>query len=170
MTYTFLKAQGHEIGKSRVEADKLDVARGLLDAAGGKIVLPVDHLVADKPEAGAQTKVVDGPNIPEGWFGMDIGPKTIELYGKIIREAGTVVWNGPMGMFEVDAFANGTKAVARALAESAGVTAVGGGESAEAVEKFGYAEKVSHVSTGGGAFLESLEGKAFNSLKVIPDR
>jgi phosphoglycerate kinase len=170
MTYTFLKAQGHEIGKSRVEADKLDVARGLLDAAGGKIVLPVDHLVADKPEAGAQTKVVDGPNIPDGWFGMDIGPKTIELYGKIIREAGTVVWNGPMGMFEVDAFANGTKAVARALAESAGVTAVGGGESAEAVEKFGYAEKVSHVSTGGGAFLESLEGKAFNSLKVIPDR
>jgi len=170
MTYTFLKAQGHEIGKSRVEADKLDVARGLLDAAGGKIVLPVDHLVADKPEAGAETKVVDGPEIPEGWFGMDIGPKTIELYGKIIREAGTVVWNGPMGMFEVDAFADGTQAVARALAESAGVTAVGGGESAEAVEKFGYAEKVSHVSTGGGAFLEALEGKQFNSLKVIPDR
>jgi phosphoglycerate kinase len=170
MTYTFLKAQGHEIGKSRVEADKLDVARGLLEAAGGKIVLPVDHLVADKPEAGAQTKIVDGPNIPEGWFGMDIGPKTIELYSKIVKEAGTVVWNGPMGMFEVEAFAKGTKAVALALAESAGVTAVGGGESAEAVEKFGYADKVSHVSTGGGAFLESLEGKQFNSLKVIPDR
>ncbi|MDR3619099.1 MAG: phosphoglycerate kinase [Paludisphaera borealis] len=170
MTYTFLKAQGHGIGKSRVEADKLDVARNLLDSAGGKIVLPVDHLIADKPEAGAQTKVVDGPEIPDGWFGMDIGPKTIELYAQIILEAGTVVWNGPMGMFEVEAFAKGTKAVALALAESPGVTAVGGGESAEAVEKFGYADKVSHVSTGGGAFLESLEGKQFNSLKVIPDR
>ncbi|APW59874.1 phosphoglycerate kinase [Paludisphaera borealis] len=170
MTYTFLKAQGHGIGKSRVEADKLDVARNLLDSAGGKIVLPVDHLIADKPEAGAQTKVVDGPEIPDGWFGMDIGPKTIALYSQIILEAGTVVWNGPMGMFEVEAFAKGTKAVALALAESPGVTAVGGGESAEAVEKFGYADKVSHVSTGGGAFLESLEGKQFNSLKVIPDR
>ena len=170
MTYTFLKAQGHEIGKSRVEADKLDVARKLLESAGGKIVLPVDHLVADKPEAGAEIKVVDGPEIPEGWFGMDIGPKTIELYAQTILEAGTVVWNGPMGMFEVEAFAKGTKAVAKALADAPGVTAVGGGESAEAVEKFGYADKVSHVSTGGGAFLESLEGKQFNSLKVIPDR
>lgn len=170
MTYTFLKAQGVEIGKSRVELDKLDVAKKLLDEAGGKIVLPVDHLIADKPEAGAETKVTDGTAIPEGWFGMDIGPKTIEQYTKIIREAGTVVWNGPMGMFEVEAFAKGTKAVAEALAESAGVTAVGGGESAEAVEKFGYAPRVSHVSTGGGAFLEALEGKEFNSIKVIPDR
>lgn len=170
MTYTFLKAQGVEIGKSRVELDKLDVAKKLLEEAGGKIVLPVDHLIADKPEAGAETKVTEGTAIPEGWFGMDIGPKTIEMYAKIVREAGTVVWNGPMGMFEVEAFAKGTKAVAEALAESAGVTAVGGGESAEAVEKFGYAPKVSHVSTGGGAFLESLEGKQFNSIKVIPDR
>ncbi|OJW26321.1 MAG: phosphoglycerate kinase [Planctomycetales bacterium 71-10] len=170
MTYTFLKAQGVEIGKSRVELDKLNVAKKLLDEAGGKIVLPVDHLIADKPEAGAETRVTDGTAIPEGWFGMDIGPRTIEMYAKIVREAGTVVWNGPMGMFEVEAFAKGTKAVAEALAESAGVTAVGGGESAEAVEKFGYAPKVSHVSTGGGAFLESLEGKEFNSIKVIPDR
>lgn len=170
MTYTFMKAKGVEIGKSRVELDKLDVAKKLLDEAGDKIVLPVDHLIADKPEAGAETKVTDGTAIPEGWFGMDIGPKTIEQYAKIVREAGTVVWNGPMGMFEVEAFAKGTKAVAEALAESAGVTAVGGGESAEAVEKFGYAPRVSHVSTGGGAFLESLEGKQFNSIKVIPDR
>jgi len=170
MTYTFLKAQGHATGKSLVEADKLDVAQSVLKLAGDKLVLPVDHLIADKPEAGAATKVVDGPEIPDGWFGMDIGPKTIELYSQIIKEAGTVVWNGPMGMFEVEAFAKGTKGVAEALAESAGVTAVGGGESAEAVEKFGFAEKVSHVSTGGGAFLESLEGKQFNSLKVIPDR
>lgn len=170
MTYTFLKAQGREIGKSLVELDKLDMAKKLLETAGGKIVLPVDHLIADKPGEGAQTKVTDGVDIPEGWFGMDIGPKTIAEYSKIIKEAGTVVWNGPMGMFEVEAFAKGTKAVAEALAESKGVTAVGGGESAEAVEKFGYADKVSHVSTGGGAFLESLEGKEFNSIKVIPDR
>lgn len=170
MTYTFLKAQGHEVGKSRVEADKLDVARHVLELAGAKLVLPIDHLIATKPEAGAETKVVDGPNIPDGWFGMDIGPKTIVLYSGIIKDAGTVIWNGPMGMFEVEAFATGTKAIAQALADSSAVTAVGGGESAEAVEKFGLAEKVSHVSTGGGAFLESLEGKSFNSLKVIPDR
>lgn len=169
MTYTFLKAQGRSIGKSRVEADKLDMARKLLEQAGSKLVLPKDHLIATKPEAGAETKVATGSEIPDGWFGMDIGPATIEEYSKLIKEAGTVVWNGPMGMFEVDAFANGTKGVARAMAESSGVTAVGGGESAEAVERFGYADRVSHVSTGGGAFLESLEGKQFNSLKVIPD-
>lgn len=170
MTYTFLKAQGHSVGQSKVEADKLDVARHVLQLAGAKLVLPVDHLVASKPEAGAETKVVEGPTIPDGWFGMDIGPRTIELYSGIIKDAGTVVWNGPMGKFEVAAFGSGTKAIAQALADSHGVTAVGGGESAEAVEKFGLADKVSHVSTGGGAFLESLEGKSFNSLKVIPDR
>ena len=170
MTYTFLKAQGHSVGQSKVEADKLDVASHVLQLAGSKPVLPVDHLVASKPEAGAETKVVEGPTIPDGWFGMDIGPKTIELYSGIIKDAGTVVWNGPMGKFEVAAFATGTRAIAQALADSHGVTAVGGGESAEAVEKFGLADKVSHVSTGGGAFLESLEGKSFNSLKVIPDR
>jgi phosphoglycerate kinase len=170
MTYTFLKAQGHSVGQSKVEADKLDVASHVLQLAGSKLVLPVDHLVASKPEAGAETKVVEGPTIPDGWFGMDIGPQTIELYSGIIKDAGTVVWNGPMGKFEVAAFATGTRAIAQALADSHGVTAVGGGESAEAVEKFGLADKVSHVSTGGGAFLESLEGKSFNSLKVIPDR
>jgi phosphoglycerate kinase len=169
MTYTFLKAQGHSVGRSKVEADKLDVARHVLELAGTKLVLPVDHLIADKPEAGALTRVESGPTIPDGWFGMDIGPKTIDLYSGIIKGAGTVVWNGPMGKFEVEAFAAGTRAVAQALADSTAVTAVGGGESAEAVEKFGLAEKVSHVSTGGGAFLESLEGKQFNSLKVIPD-
>lgn len=170
MTYTFLKAQGHSVGQSKVEAEKLDVARHVLQLAGAKLVLPVDHLVASKPEAGAEAKVVEGPTIPDGWFGMDIGPRTIELYSGIIKDAGTVVWNGPMGKFEVAAFATGTRAIAQALADSHGVTAVGGGESAEAVEKFGLADKVSHVSTGGGAFLESLEGKSFNSLKVIPDR
>ena len=112
MTYTFLKAQGVEIGKSRVELDKLDVARKLLDEAGGKIVLPVDHLIADRPEAGATVKTTDGTAIPEGWFGMDIGPRTIAEYAGIVKEAATVVWNGPMGMFEVEAFAAGTRAVA----------------------------------------------------------
>ncbi len=170
MTYTFLKAQGHSIGSSKVELDKLDVARRLVDLAGDKLVLPKDHLIADRPEAGAATRVVAGADIPNGWFGMDIGPATIAEYAKIIREAQTVVWNGPMGKFEVEEFARGTKAIAQALATSKGVMAVGGGESAEAIEKFGLADKVTHVSTGGGAFLESLEGKSFNSLKVIPDR
>jgi phosphoglycerate kinase len=170
MTYTFLKAQGHGVGQSKVAAAKLDVARHILALAGSKLVLPVDHLVATKPEAGADVKVVDGPDIPDGWFGMDIGPKTIDLYSKRINEARTVVWNGPMGKFEVEAFSRGTRAIARAMADSKAVTAVGGGESAEAVEKFGLADKVSHVSTGGGAFLESLEGKSFRSLGVIPDR
>jgi phosphoglycerate kinase len=169
MTYTFLKASGIAVGKSKVEADKLDVAKGLLDLLGGKLVLPMDHLVASRPEAGAETKVVGASEIPEGWFGMDIGPATVTAYSSIIKQAGTVVWNGPMGMFEVERFAAGTKAIAQALADSQAVTAVGGGESAEAVEKFGLAEAVSHVSTGGGAFLEALEGKSFNSLQVIPD-
>jgi phosphoglycerate kinase len=170
MTYTFLKAQGHETGSSKVEADKLDVAKQLLTLAGAKLVLPKDHLVASKPEAGAETKVVAGSIIPTGWFGMDIGPAAIAEYATIIKQAGTVVWNGPMGKFEVPAFAAGTEAIAHALADSPAVTVVGGGESAEAIEKFGLAERVTHVSTGGGAFLESLEGKSFNSLKVIPDR
>ncbi|MHB1556822.1 MAG: phosphoglycerate kinase [Isosphaeraceae bacterium] len=170
MTYTFLKAQGVPIGSSRFEADKLDLARQVLDLAGEKLVLPIDHLVADQPKAGAQTKVVGRAEIPDGWFGMDIGPAAAAEYGAIIKQAGTVVWNGPMGMFEVEAFAAGTRSVAESLASSPAVTAVGGGESAEAVEKFGLADKVSHVSTGGGAFLEALEGKVFNALKVIPDR
>jgi len=170
MTYTFLKAQGHSIGLSKVESDKLDVARHLLQLAGDKLVLPKDHLVASKPEAGAETKIVSGADIPDGWFGMDIGPATIAQYAGIINQAATVVWNGPMGKFEVEEFSHGTRAVAEALAASPAITAVGGGESAEAVEKFGLADRVSHVSTGGGAFLEALEGKAFNSLNVIPEK
>ena len=170
MTYTFLKAQGHEVGKSRCELDKLDEAKKLLEKAGPKIVLPVDHLVAKAPEATAETKVVEGPNIPDGWFGMDIGPKTIFLYDQVIKKAGTVVWNGPMGKFEDEPFRLGTKGIAEALGASKGVTVVGGGETAEAVEAFGFADKVTHVSTGGGAFLEYLEGKSFNSLKAIPDK
>jgi phosphoglycerate kinase len=170
MTYTFLKAQGHAIGKSRVEADRLEEANRLLALAGPKLVLPVDHLVADAVDASAKTQIVAGSDIPDGLFGLDIGPETIKKYAAEIASAGTVIWNGPMGKFEDEPFRAGTQGVAQAMAASPAVTVVGGGETAEAVEQFGYAEKVSHVSTGGGAFLEALEGKSFNSLRVIPDR
>jgi phosphoglycerate kinase len=169
MTYTFLKAQGHSTGKSRVEADKLDEARKLLELAGDKLVLPVDHLMAESLDPTCRTWVVEGSDLPDDGIGIDIGPATVKLYGDLIKGAGTVVWNGPMGKFEDEPFRKGTIGVAEALASSTGVTCVGGGETAEAVEQFGFAGKVSHVSTGGGAFLECLEGKSFNSLRVIPD-
>jgi phosphoglycerate kinase len=169
MTYTFLKAQGKAIGNSRVEADRLDVARGLLDEGRGKIILPADHLIADKPEASAQTRVVEA-DIPKAWFGMDIGPKTMALYRNEILKAGTVVWNGPMGKFEDEPFSKGTRAVAEALAAGRGVTIVGGGETAGAVEEFGLDGKMRHVSTGGGAFLEYVEGSKFAALAQIDER
>ena len=168
MTYTFMKAQGQDIGGSRCEADKLDVARALLAEGKGKIVLPADHLIADKPEASAQTKVVAG-NIPEGWFGMDIGPQTITQYREEISKSRTAVWNGPMGKFEDEPFSKGTRAVAEVLAAGKGVTIVGGGETAEAVEQFGLDSKMTHVSTGGGAFLEYVEGTPFAALGQIDD-
>jgi phosphoglycerate kinase len=168
MTYTFLKAQGQTIGNSRCEADKLDVARSLLEEGKGKIVLPMDHLIADKPEAVAKTKVVAGA-IPDGWFGMDIGPQTITRYREEILQAKTAVWNGPLGKFEDEPFSKGTRAVAEALASSKGVSIVGGGETAEAVEQFGLDTRMTHVSTGGGAFLEYVEGTPFAALAQIDD-
>lgn len=168
MTYTFMKAQGHSIGSSRCEADKLDVAKGLLAEGKGKIVLPADHLIADKPAAGAQTKVI-ASDIPDGWFGMDIGPQTIARYRDEILNAKTAVWNGPMGKFEDEPFSKGTRAVAEALAAGKGTTIVGGGETAEAVEEFGLDSRVTHVSTGGGAFLEYVEGTSFAALTQIDD-
>ena len=170
MTYTFLKAQGHTTGKSRVEADKLDEARRLLELAGPKLVLPTDHLVSESLDPASKTQVVVGSEILADWIGIDIGPATIASYAAIVATAGTVVWNGPMGKFEDEPFRLGTLGVAQAMAASPGVTVVGGGETAEAVERFGFADQMSHVSTGGGAFLECLEGKSFNSLRVIPDR
>jgi phosphoglycerate kinase len=170
MTYTFLKAQGHQTGKSRVEADKLDEARRLLELAGPKLVLPPDHLVALAVEPTAETRVVVGWDLPEETFGLDIGPATATAYNEIIRNAGTVIWNGPMGKFEDEPFQKGTRRIAEAMAGSSAVTVVGGGETAEAVEQFGFADAMTHVSTGGGAFLEALEGKEFNSLRVIPDQ
>jgi phosphoglycerate kinase len=170
MTYTFLRAQGHSTGGSRVEEDKLDLAQQILDAAGSKLKLPLDHLVSRSIDPSSETMIVEGSDIPEGWIGIDIGPKTIAAYGEAVRNAGTVIWNGPMGKFEDEPFRKGTAGMAAAMADSKGVTVVGGGETAEAAELFHVADKVSHVSTGGGAFLESLEGKIFNSLKVIPEK
>jgi phosphoglycerate kinase len=170
MTYTFLKAQGHSIGSSRCEADRLDEAKKLLADAGPKLVLPTDHLVARSLDPGAETMVVTGSDIPDGWLGLDIGPATAATYAEMVKNAATVVWNGPVGKFEDEPYSLGTRAIAEAMAASGGTTVVGGGETATAVEQFGLDSRVSHVSTGGGAFLEALEGKVFNSLKAIPDK
>ncbi|MCS6975755.1 MAG: phosphoglycerate kinase [Gemmatales bacterium] len=168
MTYTFMQALGQSIGNSRVEADKLDVARELLSLGQGKITLPVDHLIADRLDASAATKIVEGP-IPDGWIAVDIGPKTIAQYADIIGQAKMVVWNGPMGKFEDEPFSRGTRAIAEAMAGSSAITVVGGGETAEAVEAFGLDNKMTHVSTGGGAFLEYVEGTPFKALSVLDD-
>jgi phosphoglycerate kinase len=169
MTYTFLKAQGKSTGKSLVESDKLDLARELLALGQGKIILPQDHLVVEALDKPQTARVVEG-EIPEGWIGVDIGPKTIAQYRDDIRKAGTVVWNGPMGKFEDEPYRKGTLAVAQAMADCPGVTIVGGGETAEAVEEFGLDSKMKHVSTGGGAFLEYVEGTPFAALGQIEDR
>jgi phosphoglycerate kinase len=168
MTYTFMQALGQSVGNSRVEADKLDVARELWKLGQGKITLPMDHLIADRLDATATTKVVEGP-IPDGWIGVDIGPKTIAQYAAAIGQAGMVVWNGPMGKFEDEPFSKGTRAMAEAMARSSAVTVVGGGETAEAVEAFGLDAKMTHVSTGGGAFLEYVEGTPFKALSVLDE-
>jgi phosphoglycerate kinase len=169
MTYTFMKAQGRNVGSSRLEADKLDVARELLTLGGSKVVLPVDHLVVEKIDHPQTARVVEG-NIPDGWLGVDIGPRTIAEYTREIERARTVVWNGPMGKFEEERYSQGTHAVATAMAHSTGVTIVGGGETAEAVEEFGLADQMTDVSTGGGAFLEYVEGTPFAALAQIEDR
>ena len=169
MTYTFMKAQGKPVGESLVETGRLDVAKDILSKAGGKLVLPVDHVVAKEAKAGAEKKTV-GNEIPDGWKGVDIGPKTVKAYTEKIKGAKTVVWNGPMGVFEVDDFAAGTKAIATALAASDALSIIGGGDSAAAVEKFGLAEEMSHVSTGGGASLEFLEGRVLPGVAAIPDK
>jgi phosphoglycerate kinase len=168
MTYTFLKAQGKGVGSSRLEADKLDVARELLELGKGKIELPVDHLVVDAIDKPATARVVT--DIPDGTVGVDIGPKTIERYTKEIKSAATVVWNGPLGKFEDEPYSKGTRAAAGALASSSGITVVGGGETAEAVEEFGLEGKMKHVSTGGGAFLEYVEGTPFAALSEIDEK
>jgi len=173
MAYTFLKAQGYEIGKSLLEEDKLSLASELLLQAKKqkvKLLLPLDTVVADDFAADANKKVVASDAIPADWEGLDIGPETQKLFSEEILKAKTAVWNGPMGVFEWEAFAEGTKAIAEALSKCKGTTIVGGGDSAAAVEQLGFAEKVTHVSTGGGASLEFLEGKELPGVKALKDK
>ena len=173
MAYTFIKAMGYEIRNSLLEADKLDYALEMIDKAkrnGVSLLLPVDTAVGNEFKADCDMQIVDIREMPAGWMGMDIGPKTIELFSDAIKNAETVVWNGPMGVFEFDAFAKGTKAMAQALAESGAITIVGGGDSAAAVEKLGFADKMTHISTGGGASLEFLEGLELPGVACLLDK
>ena len=172
MAYTFKAAQGFKIGKSLLEADRIEYAKDMIakaEARGVKFLLPVDNLCAKEFAADAEPILVEG-DIPEDLMGMDIGPKTVELFAAAVKGAGTIVWNGPMGVFEFDAFAGGTKAMAKALAESGAITIVGGGDSAAAVEKLGFADRITHISTGGGASLEFLEGKELPGVACLLDK
>lgn len=173
MSYTFFKAQGYEIGDSLLDADNVELAADLLKQAkerGVNILLPVDTVVAKEFAAEAEHKTVPSNAIPADWQGLDIGKESIALFKKAIAEAKTVVWNGPMGVFEFPAFANGTKGVAEACAECEGTTIIGGGDSAAAVKKLGFADKITHISTGGGASLEFLEGKTLPGVAVLNDK
>lgn len=173
MAYTFLKAQGKEIGKSLLEEDKMDLSLELIkkaEANNVKILLPKDVVIADEIKEEAETEIVDIDNIPQDKEALDIGPKTAKEYADIIKKAKTVVWNGPMGVFEVKVFANGTNEVAKALADSSATTIVGGGDSALAIEEAGYKDKITHVSTGGGASLEFLEGKTLPGIDCIDEK
>jgi len=173
MSYTFLRAKGLGVGASLCEEDKLDLARSLMDDAAGRRIafrLPDDVVVADRFAEDAAYRVVAAGAIPQGWMGMDIGPQTAAAYADVIARAGTVMWNGPMGVFEFPAFAAGTRAVAEAMAGSKAVTVVGGGDSAAAVQQMGLADRMTHISTGGGASLEFLEGKELPGVAALLDR
>ena len=173
MAYTFIKAMGYEVGNSLLETDKLDYAKEMIARArekGVDFLLPVDTVVGKEFAADTEAKTVGIDAIPADWMGLDIGEKTIALYEEAIRGAGTVVWNGPMGVFEFDRFAEGTRAVARAVAASGAVSIVGGGDSAAAVEQLGFADKITHISTGGGASLEFLEGKQLPGVVCLLDK
>jgi len=170
MAYTFFKAMGYEIGRSLLDAERVAFARELLERHGEKIVLPVDVVVADAFDAGARTQVVAANAIPPDWEGMDIGPATRARLAELIAGAGTVLWNGPLGVFELAPFAAGTRAVAEAMAASKAVTIVGGGDSAAAVAQTGLADRMTHISTGGGASLEFLEGKELPGVAALLDR
>jgi len=173
MAYTFSKAQGGEIGTSLLEADKLDYALEMLRKAkerGVKLLLPVDTVCAKEFKADAEPVTCDAGKIPADMMGLDIGPKTVALFCDAVKGAGTIVWNGPMGVFEFPAFAVGTKAMAKALAESGAVTIIGGGDSAAAVEQLGFADRITHISTGGGASLEFLEGKELPGVACLLDK
>ncbi|HWL22157.1 MAG TPA: phosphoglycerate kinase [Ureibacillus sp.] len=173
LSYTFSKAQGYSIGKSLVEEDKIELAKGFIEKAkekGVQLHLPVDAVVANEFSKDAETKVVDINEIPDDWMGLDIGPKTASEYADVIKNSKLIIWNGPMGVFEMEPFANGTKSVAEAMAETAAYTVIGGGDSAAAVEKFGVAERMDHISTGGGASLELMEGKELPGIVALNDK
>lgn len=173
MSYTFYKAEGLEIGTSILDKNSLEIAPQLMkkaEEAGVKMLLPIDVVVADEFNNDAKSTIVDKTEIPSDMMGLDIGPKTVELYKTAIADAETIVWNGPMGVFEMENFAKGTRAIAEALAESKAVTVIGGGDSAAAVEQFGLADKMTHISTGGGASLEFLEGKVLPGIAVLEDK
>ena len=170
MANTFFRAQGYEMADSLVEADALETAKGLLDQAGDKLVLPVDAVIADAFDAVANAKTMDVGDVPAGWRILDIGPRTVALFSEIVAEAGTVVWNGPIGVFEFEPFAKGTFAIAKAVAESGATGIIGGGDSVAAVNQSGLQDKITHISTGGGASLEMLEGKILPGLAALDDK
>lgn len=173
MAYTFMNALGYSIGTSICESDKVELAKDLMAKAkdkGVKFLIPVDNVVATEYKADAEHKTVNSDNIPDGWMGLDIGPKTSAMFSDAIKDAGTVVWNGPMGVSEWDNFAKGTIAVAKAVADSGAISIIGGGDSAAAVEKLGFADKMTHISTGGGASLEFLEGRELPGIACLNDK
>jgi phosphoglycerate kinase len=173
MGYTFSKGLGYTIGTSLLEKDKIEYAKQMLEKAkikGVKLLLPVDYVAADKFSNDAQSIVTDNQNIPEGYMGLDIGPKTIKLFSEAVKDAKTVIWNGPVGVFEFEKFAVGTNAIAKALTETSAVTIIGGGDSAAAVNILGYGDKMTHISTGGGASLEFLEGKVLPGIEALNNK
>ncbi|MFH1428113.1 MAG: phosphoglycerate kinase [Candidatus Margulisiibacteriota bacterium] len=173
MAYTFFKAMGYSVGKSILEPDYVDEAQNIMELAkaqGTELLLPVDNVVADDFSNDANTKVIQGDNIPDDWEGLDIGPQTAKIWADKLKTAATVIWNGPVGAFEMDNFASGTRAVAEALAESNAITIIGGGDSAAALKKFGLSSKMTHISTGGGASLEFLEGKELPGIVALENK
>ena len=171
MAYTFIKAEGKEIGSSKVELDKIDVARSLREKAaqkGVKILLPIDHLIADKIDAASNTRVVD-ETIPDNWMAVDIGPKSVDEFKKELRNAKMIIWNGPLGIFEISKFSRGTEEIARFIAGLKATTIIGGGDTASAISKFGLESAMAHISTGGGASLEYMEGKTLPGIAALND-
>ena len=169
MAYTFSLACGGDVGESLVERDKVDLARELIELGGDALQLPVDAHCGDSFSSDCHKQIVAGDKIPEGYEGLDIGPATASRYADVIASAGTVVWNGPMGVFEMPPFDEGTKAVAAAVAQSGATSIIGGGDSAAAIQQMGFADQVSHVSTGGGASLAMLEGQRFAAVEILDD-
>ena len=170
MCFTFLEAKGYEVGDSLVEDDYIEEAKRLMEEAGDRLVLPTDVVVADKMEEGAESRAAEADRMPPGMMGLDVGPDTVDLFGEYIANAGTIFWNGPMGVFEIAAFAGGTEGVARAVAESNATSVIGGGDSVAAVSKLGLEDEMSFISTGGGASLEYIEGKELPGVAVLPDK